>query len=165
MRSKLCAFFRDFSQRPQTPDLKTTRVRQHRAVPPDEFMQSAACLDYVNAGPQPKVIGIAENDSRVEIRRLQFFKASAFDRTRSAHRHEDWGFNHPATSGKNRGARFAFLCLNLEIDRHDPNCLPQALPTLMPLNYSDWGREEIELFTQTILQVPQERKMQARFTA
>ena len=52
-------------------------------------MKPAGCFDHVDARSEPKVIGVAEDDPGVEIRRLEFLKPNAFDRARRSDRHED----------------------------------------------------------------------------
>ena len=79
-------------------------------------MQSTACSDGFDSGPQPKVISVAQDDPRIEFR-FQRFKADSLDRACGAHRHEDRSFDLAAAGGQKAGARFAFASDNFEIDR------------------------------------------------
>src|SRR5882724_6509742 len=66
VRAKLGSCFRDFAESAQTPNLEAARVSQHCALPADEFVQTAARLDRFYSRAQPEVIGIPQNDSRIE---------------------------------------------------------------------------------------------------
>src|SRR2546423_1393392 len=110
MRTELGSFFGDSPNFGETPNLKSTRIGQHRSAPTDEFVQTAASLDYFKPGPQPKMIGIAENDLRVEIGSLERFETNPLDRAGGAHRHEDGSFNLAAASSQNSATRFFLGC-------------------------------------------------------
>src|SRR5260370_12276433 len=62
------------------------------------------------------MIGVSQNDVRVEVRRLKLFKANPFHRACRAHRHEYGSFNHGARSRQNSRARFAVASGNFEVD-------------------------------------------------
>ena len=93
MRSKLDTFFIDLSNFREAKNLESARVGQYCAVPANEFVQTTARFNHVNARTQPKVIGVAEDDFRVEVGRFQFFKPNAFHRSGCADRHEDRSFD------------------------------------------------------------------------
>src|SRR5260370_12392515 len=117
MRTKLSSLFADLSQGAQTPDLEPARISQHGALPSDEFVQPAACLDRFDSRSQPKVIGVPQNDPRVEFRRLQFFKTNSLHRPRSSDGHEHRRFDYPTTGREQTGTRFAFTRNNIEVER------------------------------------------------
>ena len=63
-------------------------------------MQTSARSNHLDAGAQPKMIGVAQNDARIEII-FQRFKAHALDGARRANRHEDGRLDGSAPSGEN----------------------------------------------------------------
>ena len=68
--------------------LETTAVGQHRAVETIELVQAARLLQHVEARSEVQVIGIAQNDLRLDVL-LQLRQVHALDGTHGAHRHED----------------------------------------------------------------------------
>src|SRR5215470_14799218 len=105
MRAKLSSLLSDLAQFAEAPHLKSARVRQQGSIPANEFMQSATGPDRFNAGPQPKMIGVTENDGRVEVGSLKFFEANTFDAAGSSDRHEDWCFDRAAARLQHTSAR------------------------------------------------------------
>ncbi len=79
-------------------------------------MQAASGSDHVNAGSQPEVIGVAEDDFGVEFR-LEFLETNAFDGTGSANGHEHRRLNLPATRGQHTRPRLILLSIDLEFYR------------------------------------------------
>ena len=65
MRTKFSAFFSDLAQRSKTPNLKTSRICKQGAVPTDETMQTTGGFDHLNAGSQPQMVSISQNNLRV----------------------------------------------------------------------------------------------------
>ena len=52
----------DLAQIRQRHHLETAGIRQHRAIPSREALQTAECGDALSSGPQHQMIGIAEHD-------------------------------------------------------------------------------------------------------
>src|SRR5687768_1390606 len=63
VRAKLSSLLADFADICETPNLKPARVGEHRPLPADEVVQTAARFDHFNAGPEPKVICVAKDYS------------------------------------------------------------------------------------------------------
>ena len=80
VRAKLSSLFGDSADFCETQNLKPARVGQHRALPADELVQTAAGSDHLNAGPQPKVIRVAEYYPGVEVVGFKFLEANALHR-------------------------------------------------------------------------------------
>jgi|SRR5688572_15620980 len=114
MGPKLRTFFSDLAQGSEAPHLETAGVCEQRTVPADETMQSARGFDYLNAGSQPQVISVSEDDARIQVRRFEFFEANAFDGTGSSDRHEDRRFDLASTCFDYPGASGLSLRDDLE---------------------------------------------------
>ena len=91
MRTKFHSFFTDFPHLAKAEDLKPATVGEDRAVPRNEFMQTAELEDRRVTRPQEKVICVAENDAR--IKRFEHFLCEGLDSALCANRHEDRRFN------------------------------------------------------------------------
>src|ERR1041385_3554992 len=76
-------------------------------------MQATGGFDHLNARAQPEVIGVAENDPRVELG-FEGFETNAFDGSGSADGHENGRLNLGATSGQHTRPRLAGLGVDLE---------------------------------------------------
>src|SRR5512134_1996156 len=63
------ALLADPPERPETEYLEAAGIREYRAVPAHEAVQSAVRGDHFESRPQPQVEGVAENDLRAQ--RLQ----------------------------------------------------------------------------------------------
>ena len=87
MRTELHALLADFAQGAQAEDLKAAAVREHGSGPGGEAVQAAVPGHQLVAGPQIKVIGIAQNDGRADGR--QIVGRNGLDRAHRAHGHED----------------------------------------------------------------------------
>src|SRR5215510_34104 len=87
MRAELYALFPNLSQVAEAEDLEPAAVGQNRAVPRNEFAQPAQLEDGFVAGPEKKVIGVSENDSRVEV--FEHLLRDGLDRAGGPDRHED----------------------------------------------------------------------------
>ena len=96
--------------------MKPARVGEHRALPADELVQSAAGFDHFNAGPQPKMISVAKDYPGIEVGSLQFFEANSLHRAGSPDRHEDGRLDFAATRSENTRAGLTFSGLNLKGD-------------------------------------------------
>src|SRR6185369_501621 len=67
--------------------------------------------------PEPQMIGIAEDDPRVEIGRLEFFETNALDGAGSADRHKHRRLNLATARGQHTRPRLTVLGLDLESSR------------------------------------------------
>src|SRR6202040_2961352 len=74
---KLHAFLRDLAQLGQEKDLITATIGQDRAVPTHKTMQSAEVPNDIETRPNKQVIGVAQNDLRVQL--AQFAWSHRFD--------------------------------------------------------------------------------------
>src|SRR6185369_8188306 len=90
-------------------------------------MQTAGRLDDVDAGTQPEVIRVAEDDPGVEL--FELFEANAFDSTGRTDRHEHGRLNHPTPRAQPPHPRFTIDSFELEFNRR-PN---QSLCAFAPL--------------------------------
>src|SRR6266404_4259323 len=97
MRTKFSSFFRNLPQRTQRPNLKTTRVGKQRSPPSHKTVQSTTRTNHIDSGTQPKVIGVTENNARIDFS-LECFEANALHRARSSNRHENRRLNYAAAS-------------------------------------------------------------------
>src|ERR1043165_6425787 len=139
-------------------------------------MKTSRGFNDVNAGSQPEVIGVAEDDLGAELG-FACVETNALDSAGSADRHEDRRLDPPATSGQHTRPRFPGLGVDLEIKwvhenipakgqrrKEEPQLSLCAFAgkLLVLLNDPERRREEIKLLTQTIQQVSLVRKMQSR---
>ena len=67
MRAEQHALFGDLAQAVQTEDLESAGIGEDRPRPGHELVQSAEPADGFVPGTQIEMIGVAENDLRVEI--------------------------------------------------------------------------------------------------
>ncbi len=100
MMTKSNAVLADIAQLSETEDLKPAGIRQDRARPVHEFMQTAGFLDEQMPGLRPQMIGVAEDNPSPGV--LQLFSRQGFDRRLGADGHKHWrrertvrGFNFP----------------------------------------------------------------------
>ena len=68
-------------------DLEAARVGEHGARPADHLVQAAVRGDDLEAGAQPQVIGVAEDDARADG--LELARGHRLDGAVGADRHED----------------------------------------------------------------------------
>src|ERR1700674_4386125 len=80
------ALLADFSHLRQAPHLKPAGIRQDRALPMHEAMQSLMCRDYLEARPQIQMKGVAEYHFGSDS--LEILRRHRLDRSVGAHRHE-----------------------------------------------------------------------------
>ena len=66
VRAEHDAVFGQLRQLRQAEDLEAARVGEHRALPAHEAVQAAVRGDHLEAGAQPQVIGVAEDDARAD---------------------------------------------------------------------------------------------------
>ena len=63
------------------------------------------------------MVGVAENDFGVEIYRLEFFKANAFNGAGGTDRHEDGRLNLPASRGQQTRPRLTVVSSYFKFQR------------------------------------------------
>ncbi len=81
------AFIRYGTQARQTKDLKTAAVRKDGFVPVHKGMQTAPPGNHIIAGPQVKMIGVAQNN--LGVHGIQIMRVKAFYRPKGSNGHED----------------------------------------------------------------------------
>ena len=91
MRPEAHALVRYFAQVGEAIDLKAAGVGEHGARPADEAMQPAHATDSLMSGAQIEMIGIAENDLRVQL--LENVLRNGLDGAGGSHGHEHRGFH------------------------------------------------------------------------
>jgi len=85
------AVFGDVAKILEAPDLESTAVREHRAVPAHEFLHAAHLGHKFRAWAQVQVVRIRENDLRLHFAQVPRRK-SLYTR-KSAHRHKNRCFH------------------------------------------------------------------------
>jgi hypothetical protein len=93
VRAEFRAFFMDAAQRGEAEHLIATAVGQDRQIPSHEPVKSAAAGNELVAGPQIKVVGIAEDDLGAHL--LEVALGDGFHRAARANRHEGGGLDDP----------------------------------------------------------------------
>jgi len=100
---------------PAPTSKKPARISEHCAIPTNEPVQAPARSDRFNSGPQPKMIGVTQNDSRIKLR-FKFFEANALDRPGGTHRHEHRRLNHAAARRQHTSAGLSVLGFDFETE-------------------------------------------------
>ena len=115
VRAEQHSVFGDPSQRIEAEQLKTARVREDGAVPRHELMEASEFADQLMTGPQEQMIGVGENDPRVEFIGQVALRDALYS-CLSAHGHENRGFDGAMCGVKQTGAgvRDGALCLNFK---------------------------------------------------
>lgn len=83
--------------------LKAAAVGEQRACPPVEFVETAGFGDYLHAGTQIEVVGVAEYYLGVDVVG-KFMLMHTLNRAEGAHRHENGGGNFAVVGGDEAGA-------------------------------------------------------------
>ncbi len=78
--------------------LETAAVREYRSVPRLKPVKSACRPEGLQTRTEIKMIGIAQDDFRVDVI-LEFLMVDTLDRPYRAHRHEDRGADLTMVSG------------------------------------------------------------------
>ena len=86
------AFGRELADGRQGEDLEAAAVRQDGPVPMFEFVQSAGLSERVQAGTEIEMIGVPEDDLRLDVL-LQVPVIHALDGTDGSDGHEDGGMD------------------------------------------------------------------------
>ena len=111
MRTKFSSFFTQLSDSGQREYLETTAVSQHRAVETVKTVQSACFLDHVQSRTQIEVIGITQNNLRLNIL-FQFGQMYSLNRAQCAHRHKDRCLYLPVVCGNQTRTGITFsVCI------------------------------------------------------
>lgn len=92
MAGEFDALFVDFAQVTETEDLKAATVGEDGAGPVHEFVQAAEGLDGLVAGAEKEMVGVGEDDGRVDFFD-QVARHDALDAGLGADGHEDGGFD------------------------------------------------------------------------
>ena len=112
----------DFAETAQAEYLKAARIGENRARPGHELVQAAHPANQFVPGAQIKMVGIREDDLRVE-----FFEVAlglALYGRRRAHRHERRSFDHAMRRGQTSETRTCGIgCKNLETKTHPWKCI------------------------------------------
>ena len=104
---KVHAFFLDFPQGRQAEHLKSTGVRQNRAVPGHKLVQAAHLTHHLVGGAQMQVVGVGQLHLAADV--LQILGTeSAFYGTLGAHVHKYRGLHGTVGAGKFTPTGFPF---------------------------------------------------------
>src|ERR1700720_4191134 len=68
---KMNALFGDLAQLRQRKNLVAATVGENRTVPVHEPVQPAEMFDYINSRPNKQVIGVSENNLRLQFAQLE----------------------------------------------------------------------------------------------
>ena len=104
MRTKFDAVFFYFANFGEAENLEAAAVGENRLVPIHELVQAAGGADDVEAGPQVKVVGVAQEDLRAHLAQLARIKR--LDAGLRADGHEHGRLNDAARRGQSSEARF-----------------------------------------------------------
>lgn len=105
MRTEGHTFFGDFAQFVQTENLESAGIGQNGSRPRHEPMQTAQLADLLDPRPKVEVIGVPEKDLDAEF--FENVLRNALDRSQSAHRHKDRGFDLAMGGAEPPGASWA----------------------------------------------------------
>ena len=103
MRVEAAAVFRELAHLRERKDLEAAGIGENRPVPSHELVKPARGGDYVGTWPQQKVVGVAENDLRLQL--LQVARLKRLDRSESPHVHEDRCLHRAVRGGQQPQSR------------------------------------------------------------
>src|ERR1700743_2200355 len=86
MRPETNTFLADLAQLTQAKDLKAAGVGKHSPIPTHESVQPAQLAYQLMPRPQIEVIGVSQNDLRIQV--FQHVLRHGFYRGSRSHRHE-----------------------------------------------------------------------------
>ena len=128
--AELAAFFGEFANAGEGEDLEASAVGQHRAGEAVEAMESADALQHLRAGAEIEVIGVSENDFRLQVVN-KFAKVNALHAADGTDGHEDGRVNHAVICREQSGASASvFLCV-LQVIGHFSESMRWILPSLL----------------------------------
>ena len=81
----------DPAQLAQAEDLVSATVGEHRPLPRDKTVEAAHGLHRLRPGAQEEMVGVSQNDPRVEL--FEHLLGERLDRPLGADRHEDRGLD------------------------------------------------------------------------
>ena len=101
----------------QREDLETAAVGQDGAVPAVELVQATCTLNDVHAGTQVQVIGVAQDDLRLDVL-AKFRHVDGLDGAHSAHGHENGSLDLAMVGRDESGAGIGALGGGYELIVH-----------------------------------------------
>ena len=104
--AELAALFREFANAGEGKHLKASAVGEHGAVEAVELMQAAGFLNDVQPRSQVEVIGVAEDNLRLDVA-SEFAQVHAFHAAERPHGHEYRRFNLAVVGFDDAGAGIA----------------------------------------------------------
>ena len=131
VRAKSDALVRHPAQTAEAEHLKAAGIGEDRPGPGHEIVQAAQAANQLVARPQVKMVGIAENDLRVELFEIPL-RLALYRRPR-ADGHERRCFDHPVGSGQPASTRAGGIGgKNLEMKTHPAKCIRRKQPSSRP---------------------------------
>ena len=94
VRAELGTLLAQLADAGEGEHLETTAVGQHRAVEAVELVQAARLLQHVEARTEVQVVGVAQNDLRLDVV-LQLRQVHALDGAQGTYGHEDGSLDLP----------------------------------------------------------------------
>src|SRR5262249_27991391 len=85
-------------------DLVPAAVGENRSVPTHEIVQTAKMLDHVEPGPNEQVIGVPENDLRLQL--AQLTRTNALHAALRSYRHKRRCVDHAMRGCQPTASRF-----------------------------------------------------------
>ena len=116
MRAEFHTFIAHFAQLAEAENLEAAGIGEQGPLPGHEAVQTAQLAHLFGARPQIKMIGIGQQDLRVQL--LQRFLWHAFDSGQRSHRHKHRSFDVAMRSGQPPCPRRPKLGLNAKFERH-----------------------------------------------
>ena len=114
--AELHAFFAYLAQFVEAEDLKAARVGQHGPRPGDESMESPKPAYQLVARSQVEVVGVGENDLRVQL--FEQMLRNCLDGPGCADGHEGRGLDQPMRQRHRRSPRLTTDGFYLKSERH-----------------------------------------------
>ena len=93
---KMDALLRDLAQFRERENLVTAAISQDRPIPAHEAVKSAEMPNHLHPGPNEKMVGVSENDLRLQF--AQLARTDGLDTPLGPDRHEGRRFNHAVGS-------------------------------------------------------------------
>ena len=90
------SLFGDFAQLHERENLIPAAVCENRPIPTHEIVQSAKMLDDVESRPNEQVVGVSQNNLRIQL--AEFARTDAFHAALCSHRHKRRRIDHAMRS-------------------------------------------------------------------